>query len=115
MFIYGGVGLGKTHLLHAIGNYVKQNTPNKKVLYIYSEDFINLIVNSIRDKSIEEVKKAIEEADYLLIDDIQRLKQGERSQEIFFNLYNKLIAKNKQIIITSDIHPTELKGIENQY
>lgn len=114
LFIYGNSGLGKTHLLHAIGNYVKQNTPNKKVLYIYSEDFINLIVNSIRDKSIEEVKNAIEEADYLLIDDIQRLKQGERSQEIFFNLYNNLYSKGKQIVITSDIHPSELKGIENR-
>lgn len=114
LFIYGNSGLGKTHLLHAIGNHVKQNTPNKKVLYIYSEDFINLIVNSIRDKSIEEVKKAIEEADYLLIDDIQRLKQGERSQEIFFNLYNNLYSKGKQIVITSDIHPSELKGIENR-
>ena len=114
LFIYGNSGLGKTHLIHAIGNYVKQNTPNKKVLYIYSEDFINLIVNSIRDKSIEEVKNAIEEADYLLIDDIQRLKQGERSQEIFFNLYNNLYSKGKQIVITSDIHPSELKGIENR-
>lgn len=114
LFIYGNSGLGKTHLLHAIGNYVKKNSPNKKVIYIYSEDFISLIVNSIKDKTIEEVKRVIEEADYLLIDDIQRLKQGERSQEIFFNLYNKLIAKNKQIIITSDIHPTELKGIENR-
>ena len=114
LFIYGNSGLGKTHLLHAIGNYVKKNSPEKKVIYIYSEDFISLIVNSIKDKSIEEVKRVIEEADYLLIDDIQRLKQGERSQEIFFNLYNKLIAKNKQIIITSDIHPTELKGIENR-
>ena len=114
LFIYGNSGLGNTHLLHAIGKYVKKNTPNKKVIYIYSEDFISLIVNSIKDKTIEEVKRVIEEADYLLIDDIQRLKQGERSQEIFFNLYNKLIAKNKQIIITSDIHPTELKGIENR-
>ena len=114
LFIYGNSGLGKTHLLHAIGNFVKKNSPEKKVIYIYSEDFISLIVNSIKDKTIEEVKRVIEEADYLLIDDIQRLKQGERSQEIFFNLYNKLISKNKQIIITSDIHPTELKGIENR-
>lgn len=114
LFIYGNSGLGKTHLLHAIGNYVKQNSPEKKVVYIYSEDFISLIVNSIRDKSIEEVKRVIEEADFLLIDDIQRLKQGERSQEIFFNLYNNLFSKGKQIVITSDIHPTELKGIENR-
>ncbi len=114
LFIYGNSGLGKTHLLHAIGNYVKEHSPEKKVIYIYSEDFISLIVNSIRDKTIEEVKRIIEEADYLLIDDIQRLKQGERSQEIFFNLYNNLFAKGKQIVLTSDIHPTELKGIENR-
>lgn len=114
LFIYGNSGLGKTHLLHAIGNYVKKQNPEKKVLYIYSEDFIALIVNSLRDKSIEEVKQLIEEADYFLIDDIQRLKQGERSQEIFFNLYNNLYNKGKQIVITSDIYPTELKGIENR-
>lgn len=114
LFIYGNSGLGKTHLLHAIGNYVKKHAPEKKVIYIYSEDFISLIVNSIRDKTIEEVKRIIEDADYLLIDDIQRLKQGERSQEIFFNLYNHLFSKGKQIVLTSDIHPTELKGIENR-
>ena len=114
LFIYGNSGLGKTHLLHAIGNYVKEHSPEKKVIYIYSEDFISLIVNSIRDKTIEEVKRIIEEADYLLIDDIQRLKQGERSQEIFFNLYNNLFSKGKQIVLTSDIHPSELKGIENR-
>lgn len=114
LFIYGNSGLGKTHLLHAIGNYVKKNTPEKKVLYIYSEDFISLIVNSIKDKTIEEVKEMIASVDFLLIDDIQRLKQGERSQEIFFNLYNHLYSQGKQIVITSDIHPTELKGIENR-
>lgn len=114
LFIYGNSGLGKTHLLHAIGNYVKKHSPNKKVLYIYSEDFISLIVNSLKEKTIDDVKALIEEADYLLIDDIQRLKQGERSQEIFFNLYNNLYSKGKQIVITSDIHPTELKGIETR-
>ena len=95
LFIFGNSGLGKTHLLHAIGNYVKQNQPDKKVLYIYSEDFITLVVNSIKDKTIEEVKEAICNVDYLLIDDIQRLAQWGRSQEIFFNLYNKLISNDK--------------------
>ncbi len=114
LFIFGNSGLGKTHLLHAIGNYVKQNQPDKKVLYIYSEDFITLVVNSIKDKTIEEVKEAICNVDYLLIDDIQRLAQWGRSQEIFFNLYNKLISNDKQVIITSDIHPSELKGIETR-
>ena len=89
LFIFGNSGLGKTHLLHAIGNFVKENKPD------------------------EEVKEMICSVDYLLIDDIQRLKQST-SQEIFFNLYNKLVSDNKQIVITSDIHPTELKGIENR-
>lgn len=114
LFIFGNSGLGKTHLLHAIGNYVKENCPDKKVLYIYSEDFITLVVNSIKDKTIEEVKEYICSVDFLLIDDIQRLAQWGRSQEIFFNLYNKLISNNKQVVITSDIHPSELKGIETR-
>lgn len=113
LFIYGNSGLGKTHLLHAIGNYVRDNKPNEKVLYIYSEDFVTLLIESMKNKTVEEVKEKISEVDYLLIDDIQRLTQSA-SQEVFFNLYNKLISNNKQIVITSDIHPTDLKGIENR-
>ena len=112
LFIFGNSGLGKTHLLHAIGNFVKENKPDEKVLYIYSEDFVTLLIESMKNKTVEEVKEMICSVDYLLIDDIQRLKQST-SQEIFFNLYNKLVSDNKQIVITSDIHPTELKGIEN--
>lgn len=113
LFIFGNSGLGKTHLLHAIGNYIKQNRPDQKVLYIYSEDFVTLLIEAMKNKTVEEVKEKICSADYLLIDDIQRLKQST-SQELFFNMYNKLISDNKQIVITSDIHPTELKGIENR-
>lgn len=113
IFIYGNSGLGKTHLLHAILNYYRQYNPEKKVLYIYSEDFVTLLVNAMQNKTVEEVKEAIISCDILLIDDIQRLKMSS-SQEIFFNMYNKLIADKKQIVITSDIHPTELKGIENR-
>ena len=113
LFIFGNSGLGKTHLLHAIGNFVKENKPDEKVLYIYSEDFVTLLIESMKNKTVEEVKEMICSVDYLLIDDIQRLKQST-SQEIFFNLYNKLVSDNKQIVITSDIHPTELKGIENR-
>ena len=113
LFIFGNSGLGKTHLLHAIGNYVKANRPEEKVLYIYSEDFVTLLIEAMKNKTVEDVKEMICSVDYLLIDDIQRLKQST-SQEIFFNLYNKLISDNKQIVITSDIHPTELKGIENR-
>lgn len=113
LFIFGNSGLGKTHLLHAIGNYVKDNKPEEKVLYIYSEDFVTLLIEAMKNKTVEEVKERICEVDYLLIDDIQRLTQST-SQEIFFNLYNKLISENKQIVITSDIHPTDLRGIENR-
>ena len=113
LFIFGNSGLGKTHLLHAIGNYVKANRPEEKVLYIYSEDFVTLLIEAMKNKTVEDVKEMICSVDYLLIDDIQRLKQST-SQEIFFNMYNKLISDNKQIVITSDIHPTELKGIENR-
>ena len=113
LFIFGNSGLGKTHLLHAIGNYVKANKADEKVLYIYSEDFVTLLIEAMKNKTVEDVKEMICSEDYLLIDDIQRLKQST-SQEIFFNMYNKLISDNKQIVITSDIHPTELKGIENR-
>ena len=113
LFIFGNSGLGKTHLLHAIGNYVKANKADEKVLYIYSEDFVTLLIEAMKNKTVEDVKEMICSVDYLLIDDIQRLKQST-SQEIFFNMYNKLISDNKQIVITSDIHPTELKGIENR-
>lgn len=113
LFIFGNSGLGKTHLLHAIGNYVKANKADEKVLYIYSEDFVTLLIEAMKNKTVEDAKEMICSVDYLLIDDIQRLKQST-SQEIFFNMYNKLISDNKQIVITSDIHPTELKGIENR-
>ena len=113
LFIFGNSGLGKTHLLHAIGNYVKANKADEKVLYIYSEDFVTLLIEAMKNKTVEDVKEMICSVDYLLIDDIQRLKQST-SQELFFNMYNKLISDNKQIVITSDIHPTELKGIENR-
>lgn len=113
IFIYGNSGLGKTHLLHAILNFYRIEKPEKKILYIYSEDFVTLLINAMQNKTVEEVKEAIHSCDILLIDDIQRLKQSS-SQEIFFNMYNKLIADKKQIVITSDIHPTELKGIEDR-
>ncbi len=113
LFIFGNSGLGKTHLMHAIANYIKENRPDERVLYIYSEDFVTLLIEAMKNKTVEEVKERISEVDYLLIDDIQRLTQST-SQEIFFNLYNKLITNNKQIVISSDIHPSELKGIENR-
>lgn len=114
LFIYGNSGLGKTHLLHAIGNYVKQHNPDKKVLYISGDDFIQLIISSFAPKTTEEIKSKICQLDYLLIDDIQRIAMNNASQEVFFNVYNKLIRDKKQIVITSDLHPKELNQIENR-
>ena len=97
LFIFGNSGLGKTHLLHAIGNYIKENRPEDKVLYIYSEDFVTLLIEAMKNKNVEEVKEKICSADYLLIDDIQRLKQST-SQELFFNMYNKSSVAYKSAI-----------------
>ncbi len=114
LFIYGKSGLGKTHLMHAIANYILDDNPNAKLLYIDSSDLVDLLINSLKDNSIEEIKDYIANLDYLLIDDIQRLKQRSGSQEIFFNLYNKLIMDNKHIILSSDMPPEELVGIEDR-
>ena len=111
--IYGNSGLGKTHLLHAIVNFYKTEMPEKKILYIDTADLVTILIDAIKNKNVEEVKEAILSCDILLMDDIQRLKQSS-SQEIFFNVYNKLIADKKQIVITCDIHPSELKGIETR-
>lgn len=114
LFIHGKSGLGKTHLMHAIANHILEDDPNAKLLYIDSSDLVDLLINSLKDNSIEEIKEYIANLDYLLIDDIQRLKQRSGSQEIFFNLYNKLIMDNKHIILSSDMPPEELVGIEDR-
>ncbi|MEG0297905.1 MAG: chromosomal replication initiator protein DnaA [Erysipelotrichaceae bacterium] len=114
LFIYGNSGLGKTHLLNAIGNFVKENYPEKKILYISTTDFITLIHDSFKNKTADDIKDRISQLDYLLIDDIQRIASSPGSQEMFFELYNRLIAQNKQIVLTSDLHPNELKNIENR-
>ena len=114
LFIYGNSGLGKTHLLNAIGNFVLNSDPHKKVYYTSGLDFVEKVVNSIQNKSIDQLKKELYDIDVLLMDDIQFLAGKEKSHEIFFSLFNELVNNRKQIVITSDRHPTEIKGLEER-
>ena len=114
LFIYGDSGLGKTHLLHAIGNYLKQHAPEKKVLYLAASTFVNEVYVAIRDKRIEDFKSQMNSLDMLLVDDIQALSGKEKSHEIFFNVYNELFNNRKQIILTSDRRPQDIKEIEER-
>lgn len=114
LFIYGNSGLGKTHLLHAIGNYAKKHNQNLKVLYITSNDFITKVVNNFKTNNIEEFKQDMYNLDILLVDDIQFLAGKEKSHEIFFYIFNELVNNRKQIVLTSDKHPTEINGLEER-
>lgn len=112
LFLYGGVGLGKTHLLHAIGNYVKENEPDAKIAYISSETFTNELINSIREKKTEEFRNKYRLMDVLMVDDIQFIAGKPQTEEEFFHTFNTLYDANKQIVITSDRHPEEIKTLE---
>lgn len=114
LFIYGNSGLGKTHLLSAIGNYIKKLNPDAKVLYTSSSDFVRKVASTIATGSIETFKEEMYQLDVLLIDDIQFLAGKEKSHEIFFHIFNELIYNKKQIVITSDRLPTEIKGLEDR-
>lgn len=114
LFIYGNSGLGKTHLLHAIGNYVKNHNPDSSVLYISSSDFVRHVANSISNGTIENFKDQMNNLDVLLIDDIQFIAGKEKSHEIFFHIFNELVNNRKQIVITSDRLPTDIKGLEDR-
>lgn len=114
LFIYGNSGLGKTHLLHSIGNYVKDKNPQSKVLYISSSDFVRQVASSISNGNIEAFKDQMNELDVLLIDDIQFIAGKEKSHEIFFHIFNELVNNKKQIVITSDRLPTDIKGLEDR-
>lgn len=113
LFIYSQSGLGKTHLLHAIGNYIKENSPRLKVLYISTDDFVDEFVRSARgENEIERFRDFFKSIDVLLIDDIQFLADKIKTAEMFFNLFNTMINAGKQVVLTSDRHPNDLKGLE---
>ncbi|WP_178862562.1 chromosomal replication initiator protein DnaA [Thiomicrorhabdus cannonii] len=113
-FIYGGVGLGKTHLMHAIGNQMMKDNPNARVVYLHSERFVADMVNALRHNKIDEFKRFYRSLDALLIDDIQFFANKEQSQEEFFHTFNTLLEGNKQVILTSDRFPKEVDGLEDR-
>jgi len=114
LFIYGQSGLGKTHLLHAIGHYVRSLYPNVRVRYVNSEEFTNDFINSIRDDKASAFQSRYRNADVLLIDDIQFLQGKVQTQEEFFHTFNTLHNANKQVVITSDLPPKQLGGFEER-
>lgn len=114
LFIYGNSGLGKTHLLMAIGNYVKKTYPNKKVYYIESLKFVERVVKAIQNGNIEAFKQYMSSMDLLLVDDIQFLAGKEKSHEVFFSIYNELVNNRKQVCLASDRQPKEIKGLEDR-
>jgi len=114
LFIYSGVGLGKTHLLHAIGNAVLEHSPSKKVLYMSSEAFTNELIQALKNAKMDEFKKRFRSIDVLLIDDIQFIAGKERTQEEFFHTFNTLYNLKNQIVITSDKIPSAIVGIEER-
>ncbi|MEZ4752963.1 MAG: chromosomal replication initiator protein DnaA [Bdellovibrionota bacterium] len=114
LFIYGGVGLGKTHLLHAIGNCILAKRPSAKVAYMSSEAFTNDLIKSLRNAKMEQFKNRMRSIEVLLIDDIQFMCGKERTQEEFFHTFNSLYANKHQIVITSDKIPQEIPGIEER-
>ena len=114
LFIYGDSGLGKTHLLNAIGNYIKENNSEMKVLYISSMTFVNDAVKAIKEKTIDEYKNQLNSLDVLLFDDIQNLSNKPQSKDIFFNIYNELFNNRKQVVLTSDRSPSQIKDVEDR-
>lgn len=114
LFIYGGVGLGKTHLMHAIGNQIREGNSQAKVVYLHSERFVNDMITALRTNSIDQFKDYYRTVDALLIDDIQFFAGKNRSMEEFFHTFNALLEGQKQIILTSDRYPRDVEGIDDR-
>ncbi|MBY0446564.1 MAG: chromosomal replication initiator protein DnaA, partial [Burkholderiales bacterium] len=114
LFVYGGVGLGKTHLIQSIGNYVHQRNPGAKIRYIHAEKYVQDVVRAYQHKSFDEFKRYYHSLDLLLIDDIQFFVGKDKTQEEFFYAFNALVEAHKQIIITSDRYPKEIDGLQER-
>jgi len=114
LFIYGGVGLGKTHLMHAVGQRVLQKSPKSKVLYITSEDFTNQMISAIQNRAMQKFREKYRSVDILLIDDIQFIAGKESTQEEFFHTFNTLYDAHKQIVVSSDRPPKEIQSLEER-
>jgi chromosomal replication initiator protein len=114
MFIYGGAGLGKTHLIHAIGNHIAEEDPEKVIRYVHAEDYYSDVVRAYQQKSFDSFKRTYRSLDVLLLDDVQFFNGKNRSQEEFFFLFNALIEARKQIIITCDTYPKDINGLDDR-
>lgn len=114
LFLYGGVGLGKTHLMHALGNTILQNRPGARVVYLHSERFVGHMIKSLQHNTIDAFKQHYRSLDALLIDDIQFFAGKERSQEEFFHTFNALLESGRQVVLTCDRYPKEVEGLEER-
>lgn len=114
LFVYGGVGLGKTHLMHAVGNAIRERSPGAKLRYIHAQEFFDEMVRAIQRKNSEDMRAQYQRLDLFLIDDIQFLSNKPRTQEEFFYLFEALFAARKQIIVTCDTYPKEMSGVEDR-
>src|SRR4030095_1481393 len=114
LFIYGGVGLGKTHLIQAIGNRLRAHAPDTKIRYIHAEQYVSDVVRAYQHKAFDDFKRYYHSLDLLLIDDIQFFSGKSRTQEEFFYAFNALIESHKQVVITCDTYPKEISGMENR-
>ena len=114
LFLYGGVGLGKTHLMHAIAHELTANAPNLRVLYLSAEQFMYRFIQALRDKQIMDFKELFRSVDVLMVDDVQFIAGKDSTQEEFFHTFNALVDQNKQIVISADRAPGEIKGIQDR-